>query len=693
MRNRSLVFSVALLVMGAPAQAPTIATVAGVGTYGYSGDGGPATLAELRYPANIAIDAAGNIYFNDWDGGQPIRRVDGATGTITTVVGGGSLTYPNDGELATDIALGGYGVLAVDAAGNLYFTDITFDGRELIRRCDVVTGRVTTVAGGGAPLIVVMPTGQQGMYAYIDEPTWTGDGGPATEAYLKSIFDMAIDASGNIFIADYSIVRRVDASTGFISTIAGNSQLVFPFPPNVTATVGIHGGDGGPATSAGFTQTTGIALDAAGNVYVSEAWDESDSVRKIDALTGIITTVAGQYGQAGYSGDGGPATAATLGNPAGLAVDAMGNLYIAESENNVIRRVDASTGIISTIAGDGTYGYGGDGGPASSATLAYPYDVAFDAEGNLYVTDTDNSRIRKLTLNPNAAPTADAGPDQSIHASGMVQLDGSGSFDDNTPTASLVYAWSLVTRPAGSAAFLSDPSIANPTFVADQPGTYIAQLIVEDSANLASTVAQVAISSTNLAPTANAGPDQGGVVNQLVQLDGSSSTDPELDPLGYAWAFTSTPTGSSAQLSNPFAAAPTFVPDLAGTYTVGMIVDDGFGPSFVDEVMITVVTGQQFAETTTAQAINTTSALPSASVTTAGNQQALVNLLSHAVQGVQSSNLAQARMKLEAAIARTDGWALRGAPDQTGAGRDWVTDRDESISLYNQLVAALAALP
>jgi len=211
-----------------------------------------------------------------------------------------------------------------------------------------------------------------------------GDGGPATSAALSTPYGVAVDAAGNLYISDYTNyrIRRVDASTGVITTVAGNGTQGY-------------GGDGGPATSANLGLSTGVAVDAAGNLYIADTFN-NNRIRKVTASTGVITTIAGT-GSVGYSGDGGPATGATLDYPYGLAVDTAGNVYIADSENNRIRRVDASTGLINTVAGNGTIKpppYSGDGGLATNASLNTPRGVALDAAGNLYIADSLNSSVR-----------------------------------------------------------------------------------------------------------------------------------------------------------------------------------------------------------------------------------------------------------------------------------------------------------
>jgi len=330
-----------------------ITTVVGDGVEGYSGDGGPATSAELG-PIGVAIDAAGNIYIADTN--NLIRKVD-TSGIITTVAGNGSYSFSGDGGPATSAALGNPTGVAVDASGNLYIADTQNDR---VRKVDN-SGIITTVAGNG-------------NYASI----YTGDGGPATSAmiYPKGV---AVDASGNLYIAETTDNRilKVDKS-GIITTVAGYSS-----------TVG-YGGDGGPATRAMLNYPLGVAVDTFGNLYIADTGN--NCVRKVDTY-GIITTVAGYWAK-GYSGDHGPATHAMLNYPTSVAVDASGNLYIADLKNYRVRKVDTS-GTITTVAGNGIPNYSGDGGPAVYAELGYPYGVAVDTFGNLYIIDTN--AIRKVT--------------------------------------------------------------------------------------------------------------------------------------------------------------------------------------------------------------------------------------------------------------------------------------------------------
>lgn len=332
----------------------TITTVAGNGVAGFTGDGGPAQSASLASPLDVAVDDAGNLFIADLNNHR-LRRVD-VTGTITTVAGNGTLGFSGDGGAAASAVLNSPIGVAVDGTGKVFIADA---GNRRIRRVDP-TGRITTTAGNGI-------TG--------------GDGRAATSASLASPWSVAADGAGALFIADTESqrIRRVN-SGGAIATIAGDGTFGFS-------------GDGGPATSASFRNPSGVAVDGDGNVFIADT--SNQRVRRVD-VTGTITTVAGN-GNVGFSGDGGAATSARLSNPQGVTVDGAGNLFIADTGNQRVRRVDPS-GAISTVAGDGSLGFSGDGGPATGAGLANPIGVASDRSGNLFIADSGNRRVRRVDL-------------------------------------------------------------------------------------------------------------------------------------------------------------------------------------------------------------------------------------------------------------------------------------------------------
>ena len=341
-----------------PLRAQIITTIAGNGISGYFGDGGLATAAELYRPGGVTFDGSGNMYISD-DSNFCIRKMDPA-GIVTTVAGNGTAGFSGDGGPATHAQLYFPGGVAFDGAGNMYIIDGV---NRRVRKVDAA-GIITTFAGGGTGPVV---------------------GVPATAAHLGLISDILVDGLGNVYFTDdnFQGIHKVDPA-GLISTFAG------------TGTAGFSG-DGGPATAAQFSNPQGIAKDGTGNIYVGD--DVNQRIRKIDTA-GIVTTFAGSgptgAAAGGFSGDGGLATAAQLRRPSGIAFDAMGNLYIADVDNIRIRKVDAA-GTITTLAGDGMTGYAGDGFAATTAEFNLLSDVTADCTGNVYVCDRNNNRVRKIT--------------------------------------------------------------------------------------------------------------------------------------------------------------------------------------------------------------------------------------------------------------------------------------------------------
>jgi sugar lactone lactonase YvrE len=535
-----------------------ISTVAGDGSAGYSGDGGPAKNAKLRAVNGVAVDPQGNLYVADTDN-HVIRKVSAANGVITTVAGNGSYGYKGDGGQATKAELSRTEGVAVDLAGNLYIAD---GDNGVIRKVTAKTGVISTVAATKAesslPGGIAVDSGGNLYIAYLDKQVvrrlsatsgtiatvagnlgagYGGDGGPATKGELNRPSAVALDSGGSLYIADVenNRIRRVSGTVapvsfpeaavgsasasqrvllgiksamkidsisvpksqgalqefaigGIAGCVANGSAAVaagsicsvtvtfhpgypglrqvplvvqtsagtFHFGmegiglgpqaallPGVITTAAGNGtqgssGEGGPATKAELLYPVGVAVDAAGDLFIEDtvirkvnaatgtittiagtersgfggiavnaagdiyfAAPNNNIVQKISATTGAITTVAGNgrgagvYGQY-YSGDGGPATKAELNDPLGVALDSFGNLYIADTENCVIRKVDAATGIISTVAGNGIFGYSGDGGPATKAEFNFTTSVVVDSAGNLYIADY-SAHVRKVS--------------------------------------------------------------------------------------------------------------------------------------------------------------------------------------------------------------------------------------------------------------------------------------------------------
>lgn len=334
----------------------TITTVAGNGISGFSGDNGLAKLSQIECSNGIVFDPLGNLYFAD-NFNHRIRKIN-TSGIISTLAGNGSTIYAGDGVQATATGLYNPAGIAFDTAGNLYISD---QYNFCIRKVDN-SGVITTVAGNGST-------------------AYNGDGIQATTAGLFNPAGIAIDASGNLYIADVQNhrIRKVDAS-GIITTFAGTG-------------VAGYGGDGGLATSAQLDGPYGLTFDAIGNLYIADWYNHC--IRMVNTA-GIITTVAGN-GTVGYSGDGGAAVLSQMQNPSAVAVDVVGNMYITEYFGSRVRKVNTS-GIITTLAGNGTTGYNGDNIQSNLATVNQPIGIACDAVGNVYISDCFNYRIRKITM-------------------------------------------------------------------------------------------------------------------------------------------------------------------------------------------------------------------------------------------------------------------------------------------------------
>jgi uncharacterized protein (TIGR03437 family) len=331
---------------------------------GFSGDNGPAIKAQLNSPKGIAVDSAGNVYVADAGNGC-IRKV--SNGVITTVAGNGSGDNTGDNGPALNAGLGNMHGLAADSTGNLYLADVgslasdtifILPGSQVIRK--VSNGMITTVAGNGTA-------------------GFSGDNGPATSAELNSTFQslsVGVDSAGNVYIADSGNNRIRKVSNGVMTTLAGNGTAGFS-------------GDNGPATSAQLSNPLSVAVDPAGNLYIGDSGNRR--IRKVS--NGVITTVAGN-GTCCSVADNGPALSAAFVDIRGIAVDSVGNLFIADSDTR-IRKV--SNGVITTVAGNGDAGFGGDNGPATSAQINSPRGIAVDSAGNVYIADMFNNRIRVLT--------------------------------------------------------------------------------------------------------------------------------------------------------------------------------------------------------------------------------------------------------------------------------------------------------
>jgi trimeric autotransporter adhesin len=488
-----------------------ISTAAG-GPFGYVGDHGTATSALLFNPASTAAGPGGAVYIAD-SFHHLVRKV--VNGVITTVAGTGLQGYTGDNGAATSATLNTPWGLAVDAAGNLYVAD---SGNNAIRK--VSGGVITTIAGNGTA-------------------SFSGDNGAATSATLSEPLGIALDAAGNLYIADFGNNRVRMISGGTITTVAGNGAATFA-------------GDSGSATSASLAGPEDVRVDAAGSLYIADRGNNRIRFVTSAAAGGIISTVAGN-GTASFGGDNGAATSAQLNNPSGVALDAAGDLFIADSANNVIRQV--TSGIITTIAGNGIASYSGDNGPAAGAGLNAPVGVATDSLGRIFVADSSNNLIRVMSL-----PCSFTLTTPSIQASGA-----GGSFAIGVQTAAFC-SWSVSGLPdwitVGGASSATGP--ANVTLIVAAAGG-IPRSVNISIAGISVTVNQTATCSYAISP--------GG---QGFTASGGPGTVSIAAPAGCAWSSTNTlpfvsingaSSGSGSGVLS-FLVAANVGGDRSGTFTV-----------------------------------------------------------------------------------------------------------------------------
>lgn len=335
----------------------TISTFAGTGSVGFSGDGGPATAASINDPYGVVRGPDGAIWFCEHNGHR-IRRV-AADGTISTVVGNGKRGYTGDGGPALEASLNLPHELRFDAAGNMFIADMS---NQVIRRVDAKTRIITTIAGNG-------------------KRGYAGDGGPAAQATLNSPHSIQFGSDGSLFICDVSnhAVRRMDLRTGIINTFAGTGK------PGPTP-------DGAPIVGTPLNNPRSLDVDREGNLWLVTR--EGNQVLKFDLKAGVIRHIAGT-GAAGFTGNGGPAKLATLSGPKGIALDAAGNAWLADTESHTLRMIDAPTGNLELIAGTGAKGDGPDGDPLKCA-MNRLHGVFVDADGSIFIGDSEAHRVRVL---------------------------------------------------------------------------------------------------------------------------------------------------------------------------------------------------------------------------------------------------------------------------------------------------------
>jgi sugar lactone lactonase YvrE len=497
-----------------------------------------ALTVPLVLPSAIVFDSAGNLYFAE-TGNHVIRKVD-TSGNLTTIAGTGTQGFSGDTGPATSATLDSPQGLALDAANNLYIAD-THNHR--IRRLNLTTGLITTIAGSTSG--------------------FSGDGAPALSAQLNLPTALAIDASGNLYLADTANhrIRRIDATTGLITTIAG------------TGTQG-YSGDGAPALSAAIDSPTGITIDPSSNLYLADT--HNHRIRKITSSTGLITTIAGT-GLPSYSGDAAPASAATLALPHGLTADAAGNLYLADTANHRIRRIDATTGLITTVVGDGTQAFAGDAGPPTAASLDSPTATSLSPASSLTLSDTGNQRIRQVETQPagstittiaglgSTTPTALTLTAPSAIAYGTGQLAANLATSPATGTITFLATTTITTKTLGTAPLLSNTATLSITTL--PAGAYTLTAIYSgDQTHPSTQSAPLAFTITPQQLTATTAPIFVLYGQPIPSLSGTLAGVLPQDAANLTTTFTTTATDGSH--AGVYAITPVLTGPAAGNYTV-----------------------------------------------------------------------------------------------------------------------------
>jgi sugar lactone lactonase YvrE len=356
--RKTRLLAAAILAASALVAAQTTITIAGTGSPGFSGDGGPSVEAQINNPYGLVIGPDGALYFCEI-GNHRVRRIDLKTKIISTVAGSGKKGYSGDGGPALEADLNEPYEVRFDGAGNMYFAEMQ---NHVVRRVDARTHVISTIAGTGAL-------------------GFSGDGGPAVKAALRQPHSIAFDQQGRLLICDIGNlrIRRVDLKTGIIDTWAGTGEKK-PTP------------DGSPISGTPLNGPRAITADRDGSLYL--ALREGNAILKMDTRAGRISHIAGT-GETGYTGDGGPAKLAKLSGPKGIAWSPDNSLYFADTESHTIRRIDLKSEIITTVAGTGQRGDGPDG-DATHCRLSRPHGIFVSAEGKVYISDSESHRVRTL---------------------------------------------------------------------------------------------------------------------------------------------------------------------------------------------------------------------------------------------------------------------------------------------------------
>lgn len=450
------------------------------------------------------------------------------------------------------------------------------------------------------------------------------------------------------------------------------------------------------------------------NVVTGDAFGHSLDISDNKILIGSY-----RYGNSSYSNEGaaylytrtetGEWAPEQISNPVsgsnqnfGISVDIHGETFVIGTTSNVrnvyyYQQGGSGEWDITTLRAEQDGSIGGFGASVSldestviigarSPGTVYPEDF-----GRIFLYDLLNLNY----ISMNMPPTADAGENQSLHLGEVIYLDGTGSSDLNTPSAKLFYAWRLIESPEGSNVSLASASTSMPSFTPDLPGDYLIGLIVTDEGNLASLEDTVLISHLNSPPTADAGSSQATYVGNMVELSGIDSSDANGDVLTYNWALVYTPTESTTIFNDSTSVSPSFVPDLAGEYTISLVVNDGYDDSDLAEVIISVITTEQFAQGQIVQAIDLASELDTASFTAKGDKKAIIKSLQKVLKELQKDKSDKAIKKLTDTIERTDGCALRGSSDINGMQpiqvEDFIVNCEDQDLIYPLLINALNA--
>lgn len=490
-------------------------TVLGNSAFGYSGDNGPATSAQMFSPQGVAVDGSGNIVIAD-AGNYRLRKVNGATGVITTIAGNGTASSSGDNGLATSATVLPSFALAIDHSGNIFF------GERSYATGAPVTGRVREIVAATGDIMTVAGTGTNGV---------NGDGGPATSAQISQPTGIALDTAGNLYLTGGNANNtgaRVRVVNRQATNLVINGITILPGDIQTVAGTGVPGyaGDGGSAISAQFNNIMGVAVDAHGNIYVADTTNARIRVINTQSTTitvagvsiapGTVQTVAGS-GVSGFGGDGGSATAALI-TVDGLVLDGSGNIFFVDGRFHV-REVVNSTGIIQTVAGFAS-GFSGDGGPATSAELNVPIELAIDASGHLYVSDEDNARIRMIG-SPNPVPAV-------VSLSPSSATAGSASFTLTVNGADFVSGATVIFNgKTESTTFVNANQLTATVTASDIANDGTFQVMVTNPVPSAATSGSLPFTVVTLSPTSvlvTVGTNPSGL---LFTVDGTTYSSPQ----------------------------------------------------------------------------------------------------------------------------------------------------------------------